>query len=132
MIAEVKTLFEEYNIEELTFDAVDCYIFSTLYKWGIKVKNYSLVNNNGEVLTNIDINLDSSFYNLIVLTYYEYLKTKDLEEQVALLEKQLASAKSKISLTNEINKNMADKIEAAESKASGIVRLRRSKFISLK
>lgn len=132
MIAKVKALFEEYNIEELTFDAVDCYVFSALYKWGIQVKNYSLVNNNGEVLTNIDIDLDSSFYNLIVLTYYEYLKIKDLEEQVASLEKQLASARSKISLTNEINKSMADKIEAAENKASGIVRLRRSKFISLK
>lgn len=131
MITEVKGIFRNKNLFDMSLDLMNEELFSKMYRLGVEVEeNYLYIN--GILITAYEINLTDKEYHLCICCYIQYLLLRDSEKELCKLEECLKSAESKISLTNEINKNMANKIEAVENKTSEIVRLRRSKFISLK
>lgn len=131
MITEVKGIFRNKNLFDMSLDLMNEELFSKMYRLGVEVEEDHLYIN-GILITAYEINLTDKEYHLCICCYIQYLLLRNSEEELYKLEECLKSAESKISLTNEINKNMADKIEAAENRTSEIVRLRRSKFISLK
>ena len=131
MIAKVREIFRNKNLFDMSLDLMNEELFSKMYRLGVKVEeNYLYIN--GILITAYEINLTDKEYHLCICCYTQYLLLRDSEEELCMLEECLKSAESKISLTNEINKSMANKIEIAESKTSEIVKLKRSKFISLK
>ena len=131
MIAKVREIFRNKNLFDMSLDLMNEELFSKMYQLGVEVDEDHLYIN-GILIATYEINLTDNEYHLCVCCYIQYLLLRDSEEELYKLGECLKSAESKISLTNEINKSMADKIEAAESKTSEIVKLRKSKFISLK
>lgn len=131
MITEVRGIFSGKDLFDMSLDLMNEELFSKIYQLGVEVKGYYLYIND-KIIISHEIGLTGSEYHLCICCYIQYLLLKDMEKELCELKECLKSAESKISLTNEINKNMANKIEAAENKTSEIVRLRRSKFISLK
>ena len=131
MITEVKGIFRNKNLFDMSLDLMNEELFSKMYQLGVEVdENHLYIN--GILITAYEINLTDKEYHLCICCYIQYLLLRNSEEELYKLEECLKSAESKISLTNEINKNMANKIEIAENKTNEIVKLKRSKFISLK
>lgn len=131
MIAKVREIFRNKNLFDMSLDLMNEELFSKMYQLGVEVEeDYLYIN--GILITAYEINLTDKEYHLCICCYIQYLLLRDSEKELCKLEECLKSAESKISLINEINKSMANKIEIAENKASEIVKLKRSKFISLK
>lgn len=129
MIAKVREIFRNKNLFDMSLDLMNEELFSKMYQLGVE-EDYLYIN--GILITAYEINLTDKEYHLCICCYIQYLLLRDSEKELCKLEECLKSAESKISLINEINKSMANKIEIAENKASEIVKLKRSKFISLK
>lgn len=131
MITSIKEIFRHKNLFNMSIDSLDREIFSRLYNLGVEVEEDCLYVN-GTAIMDYEINLTSNEYHLCICCYTQYLLLRSWEKEYNTLRQHLTSTESKISLTNEINKSMSDKIEASENKKSKIIKLRRSKFVCLK